>query len=165
MIWVHILVPFRAEKGNIAWWHYDICECHSCQGAPKFRWWDMGCTVFKVFALCSWHGAAWSAWRTVNIYLNCATPLRCSAPLVINWENCDLQVMQFAVNIKGVHWGIAMVNSLEAIHVPLQSLHSVIFILIGGRWFALYVCSNYMNDDIHSDNGYLDTWDIYAGPP
>ncbi len=22
-----------------------------------------------------------------------------------------------------------------------------------------------MNDDIHSDHGYLDTWDNYAGPP
>ncbi len=30
---------------------------------------------------------------------------------------------------------------------------------------ALYICQNYMNDDIHSDHGYLDTWDIYAGPP
>ncbi len=29
---------------------------------------------------------------------------------------------------------------------------------------ALYVCPNYMNDDIHSDHGYLNTWDIYAGP-
>ncbi len=32
-----VLVPFRAEKGNIALQHYDICECHSCHGAPKFR--------------------------------------------------------------------------------------------------------------------------------
>ncbi len=30
---------------------------------------------------------------------------------------------------------------------------------------TLYICPNYMNDDIHSDHGYLDTWDIYAGPP
>ncbi len=30
---------------------------------------------------------------------------------------------------------------------------------------ALYVCPNYMNDDIHSDHVYLDNWDIYAGPP
>ncbi len=51
----------------------------------------------------------------VNMYLNCATPLRCSAPLVINGENCHLQVTQFAV---GVHCGIAMVDSLEKICLP-----------------------------------------------
>ncbi len=28
-----------------------------------------------------------------------------------------------------------------------------------------YVCQNYMNDDIHPDHGYLDTWDIYSAPP
>ncbi len=30
---------------------------------------------------------------------------------------------------------------------------------------ALYVRPNHMNDDIHSDHGYLDIWDIYAVPP
>ncbi len=30
---------------------------------------------------------------------------------------------------------------------------------------ALYVCPSNLNDDIHSDNGYLDTWDNPAGPP
>ena len=30
---------------------------------------------------------------------------------------------------------------------------------------ALYVCQNHMDDDIHSDHGYSDTWDNLAGPP
>ncbi len=36
---------------------------------------------------------------------------------------------------------------------------------LGDFKVALYVCSNHMDDDIHSDHGYLDTRYIYAGPP
>ncbi len=30
---------------------------------------------------------------------------------------------------------------------------------------AIYACPNHIDDDIHSDQGYLDTWDNPAGPP
>ena len=30
---------------------------------------------------------------------------------------------------------------------------------------ALYACSNNISDVIHSDHGYLETWEIPGGPP
>ncbi len=30
---------------------------------------------------------------------------------------------------------------------------------------ALYACPNHTDDDIHSDHGYLETWEIPGGPP
>ncbi len=30
---------------------------------------------------------------------------------------------------------------------------------------ALYACQNHTDDDIHSDHGYLETWEIPGGPP
>ena len=33
------------------------------------------------------------------------------------------------------------------------------------RFLALYACPNNTNDVIHSDHGYLETWEIPGGPP
>ncbi len=30
---------------------------------------------------------------------------------------------------------------------------------------ALYACPNHTDDGICSDHGYLETWEIYGGPP
>ena len=30
---------------------------------------------------------------------------------------------------------------------------------------ALYACPNHTDDGIRSDHGYLETWEIYGGPP
>ncbi len=38
--------------------------------------------------------------------------------------------------------------------------------LVGGRRFlVLYACPNHTGDGMHSDHGYLETWEIHGGPP
>ncbi len=37
--------------------------------------------------------------------------------------------------------------------------------ILGSHKVALYVCPNHMDDYIHSDHGYLDTWNNPLGPP
>ena len=78
----------------------------------------------------------------------------------------------------------ANAQAFHSVKVVLHRSHGYFFgvkiktvKLVGGRRFlaarsglndlkaALYACPNHTDDGIHSDHGYLETWEIHGGPP